>query len=129
MPSDSMTPEPELDLIEGDGNYSTDIVGESRYQDALERICSGRTREGQEKKVTATLNYEDSNPHDHLAVRIDIESQTVGYLDRNLARKLRKILSKRGFKGSRIQCNAMIVGGWDRGEDNRGHFGVKLDMS
>ncbi len=121
MSADSTDPESELPVIEGDGEYSTDIVGESHYQDALEKMCGGRTREGQEKKVMAILTYEDSNPYDNQAIRVDIENQTVGHLDRELARKLRKILSKRGFKGSRIECGAMIVGGWDRGKDNRRH--------
>ena len=48
---------------------------------------------------------ESDNPHDSEAVRIEIQDQTVGYLDRETARSF-----------------------WDRGDGDRGHFGVKLDL-
>lgn len=41
--------------LPGPGTYSIDIVGESRYQSALEEICGGRTEESHRKVVVATL--------------------------------------------------------------------------
>ena len=59
-----------------------DVVGESHYQDALEEICGGRTKYDVYKRVKATLIPEDDNPVDPLAVRVEIEGRTVGYLNK-----------------------------------------------
>lgn len=111
--------------IPGDGSFALEIVGESHYQEALEAICGGRTEEGWFKEVEATLIYEDSNPHDDHAVRVDIQGRTVGYLKREHARQVREQIRS---DCPPLTCRAMIVGGWDRGEDDRGFFGVKLDI-
>ncbi len=114
--------------IKGPQTYSFDIVGESHYQQALESICGGRTDESREKRVTATLTYEDDNPHDNNAIRVDIDGEIVGYLNRELARNYRKMMKEAGHPGLKSKCGAMIVGGWDRGDGDTGYFGVKLDL-
>ena len=118
----------EMANVPASGTYSVDIVGESKYQSALETICGGRTDESQEKIVVATLVHEDDNPYDNKAIRVDIEGKTVGYLSREHARQYRKIIKEAGYPGITATCSAMIVGGWDRGGEDRGHFGVKLDL-
>ena len=110
------------------GAYDVDVVGESHYQDALEEICGGRTEDSQRLNVSAYLVPEDDNPYDSKAVRVDIEDRTVGYLDRETARSFREQLGKAGCGGMVARCPAIIVGGWDRGGGDRGHFGVKLDL-
>jgi hypothetical protein len=112
----------------GRRTYALDVVGESKYQPALEKICGGRTEDGHEKVVKATLIYEDNNPYDNKAVRVEIEGMTVGYLSRQNARKSRKKLEALGHPGITGTCSAMIVGGWDRGGGDTGYFGVKLDL-
>ncbi len=114
--------------LPGPGTYSVDIVGESKYQSALEAICGGRTDESQEKIVVATLVHEDNNPYDNKAIRVDVESHTVGYLSREDARQYRKSLKAAGHPGITATCSAIIVGGWDRGDGDIGHFGVKIDL-
>jgi len=114
--------------LPGPGTYSIDVVGESNYQSWLESICGGRTDESQEKLVEAVLVHEDDNPYDDKAIRIDIMGRTVGYLSRENARQYRKRLEEAGYKGINATCSAMIVGGWDQGNGDRGHFGVKLDL-
>lgn len=114
--------------LPGPGTYSVDIVGESKYQLALEAICGGRTDESQERIVVATLIHEDGNPYDNKAIRVDIEGKTVGYLSRENARQYRKRIKEAGYSGITATCSAMIVGGWDRGGGDKGHFGVKLDL-
>lgn len=114
--------------LSGPGTFSIQIVGESHYQDAIEAICGGRTEDGVNMIMNAVLIHEDDNPHDNKAVRVDIEGMTVGYLDRNNAREYRQKLKKAGYPGMNAKCSALIVGGWDRGEDDRGFFGVKLDL-
>lgn len=107
------------------GSFKVEVVGESNYQAALERICGGRSRDGAEKYVTATLVPEDSNPYDENAVRVDIGGVTVGYLSRHAAKTYRKRLG--ASVGSR-DCAAVIRGGWERGRKDRGDFGVRLEL-
>ncbi len=119
---------PPVVKLAGLGTYLVDIVGESHYQHELESICGGRTENGADKIVQAVLIPEDDNPHDKKAVRIEIHGITVGYLSRQNAREYRQRLKEAGHAGIVATCSAKIVGGWDRGEGDRGHFGVKLDL-
>jgi hypothetical protein len=107
-------------------SFNVEVVGESNYQAALERICGGRSRDGAEKYVTATLVPEDSNPYDENAVRVDIDGVTVGYLSRHAAKAYRK---RSGASSGARECAAVIRGGWERGRKNRGDFGVRLELS
>jgi hypothetical protein len=114
--------------LPGPGTYEFDIVGESKYQHALETICGGRTEDSAEHITEAVLYLEDSNPHDKLAVRVDIDGQTVGYLSRKDARYYRQQLKQLGHERIVCRCDAMVVGGWRRSRTDQGHFGVKLDL-
>ena len=109
------------------GTFEMDVVGESRYQVALEKINGGRSRSSARTVVEAKLIPEDDNPVDKMAIRVDIQGRTVGYLDRRDARVYRQRLTEAGATGAVTRCPALIVGDWDRDGD-RGHFGVKLDL-
>jgi hypothetical protein len=104
-------------------DYGFDIVGESHYQDVLEKLAGGRTEEGVAVEYDARLVPERKNPYDPNAVRVDIKGQTVGYLSREDAKLYRKAA---GTKEN--VAPTLIVGGWDRGKKDRGHFGVKLAL-
>ncbi len=117
-----------LNIANGPGTYDVDVVGESHYQGALESICGGRSEDNQRLEVEAFLVPESDNPYDSEAVRIEIQDQTVGHLDRETARSFREKMTEIGLTGAAAKCSAIIVGGWDRGDDDRGHFGVKLDL-
>jgi hypothetical protein len=112
----------------GRGVFQTGVVGESHYQQALETLCGGRSQDGANKYVSAMLVLEDSNPSDKRAVRVDINGRTVGYLSKPDARTYRKCLAKDGHGRASAMCRAIIRGGWDRGDGDRGHFGVLLDL-
>ncbi|MGH8614860.1 MAG: hypothetical protein ACREYF_23240 [Gammaproteobacteria bacterium] len=114
--------------IQGPGDYALEVVGEVNYQDALSRLCGGRTKNGHFKEMIATLIHEDDNPYDSKAIRIEIENVTIGYLNRKDARAYRRQLKKRGYPGLTVTCDAMIRGGWKRGFFDRGDFGVVLDL-
>ncbi len=116
------------DITNGPGTYSIDVVGESHYQEALESVCGGRTEDSQRLKVEAFLVPEDENPHDPKAVCVYIQEQTVGHLERETARSFREQMAKIGASRRAVKCDAIIVGGWDRGGGDRGYFGVKLDL-
>lgn len=114
--------------IRGNGEFDCEVVGESHYQKALERIAGGRSEDGAEHDCIAVLVPEPQNKHDRNAIRVDIDGRTVGYLSRSDAIDLGKVLRGKGLGGAILTVNAMIVGGWDRGGDDRGHFGVRLDI-
>lgn len=116
-----------LEVDRDDGTFVTEIVGESHYQQALETLSGGRTFSGVSVIREAILVLESDNPHDKHAVRLDIAGLTVGHLDRSDAKSFRRLKAKMGDTNSRFPCRALIVGGWDRGPDDRGHFGVRID--
>jgi hypothetical protein len=105
-----------------------EIVGESHYQVALEAICGPRTEDGANRVVEGWLVLEDTNPYDALAVRVDIDGHPVGYLSRANARAYREQLAAQGVTALRASCLARIRGGWDRGPDDKGYYGVFLDL-
>jgi hypothetical protein len=70
---------------------------------------------------------EYSNTYDVNAVRVDIAGRTVGYLSRDAAKVYRQRIEKVGISTQSIECGAVIRGGWDRGRNDRGHFGVWLN--
>ena len=120
------TAPPELRRSASHDRFAVNVVGESHYQPALERICGGRSDEGADEQATATLILEDDNPYDRgNAVRVDIGGATVGYLTRDDAKRYRQLLKANAAQRS---CPAVIRGGWDRGDDDRGDFGVRLDL-
>lgn len=71
---------------------------------------------------------EDDNPYDINAVCITIQGLRVGYLDRAAAKAWRRQLKERHAPLGHYTADALIVGGWDRGADDLGHFGVRLDL-
>ncbi len=107
----------------GSHQFNADVVGESKYQRNLLKLAGGKTPEGVEKFTTAELVFEDENPYDREAVRVDIQGLTVGYLPKESARTWRK-----RSLGARYACPAVICGGWDRGDGDTGHFGVRLSL-
>ena len=74
----------------------------------------------------AVLTPEPDNPYDPQAVYVSVDGRKVAYLSRNWAAKFNAALVANGYV--QAACNALIVGGWDRGGD-RGSFGIKLDIA
>lgn len=100
------------------------VVGESHYQDVLEMLYRKNGGSGHDIKVSAALVPEDDNAFDPNAVRIEIESRGVGYLQREMALEYRAALGE-----STGQCSAKIVGGFEREDGSSAYFGVKLNLS
>jgi len=123
-------PKKEILYVQGPGRYEQEVVGESQYQKALKAISGGYAESGaaHRKQVHALLILEDDNPHDPKAVRVEINGCDVGYLNRDDARKYRRRLKSVGKPRLTIKCDAVIVGGWNRGIFDKGYFGVYLDL-
>lgn len=98
------------------------IVGESHYQEALEEIVGGRTDESADFEVDLSLVPESDNEYDPNAVGVEIDGELVGYLSRASAKKYRAAFGA----ATTHEWPARIVGGWDRGDGDRGSFGVQM---
>lgn len=114
-------------LLQGDGSFRFEVVGEASYQDALQRAAGGRQREGVNHRIVAVLLPEPENRYDPSAVAVKVGVETVGYLPRKIAPRFLEALSGQGYDAA--ACHAMIVGGWDRGRGDKGHFGIYLDAT
>ncbi len=101
-----------------------EIVGESHYQETLERLCGGRSEEGHEIATVADLVAVPTNPYDENAVEVRIGGELVGFLARELAGIVSPRLAARTPGG--ISVRAWIVGGWDRGPGDEGMFGATV---
>ncbi len=102
---------------------TVNVVGESAYQDNLNSICGGKTKDGHNFETVATLIPEPHNKYDKNAVNVQINGLTVGYLSKHDALRYKK-----KYGNERKTCNANICGGWDRGKKSQGHYGVKLNI-
>ena len=100
----------------------------SHYQIALEAICGARSEDGEDLAVTALIALEDTNPYDPEAVRVEVGGRTVAYLSRPDARAYRRALHGAGISEV-LGCSGRIRRGWDRGEDDRGSYGIFLDVA
>ncbi len=92
-------------LLKGHGQYAVPIVGELYHQDVLKQICGGLS---EPMKCKASLAFEDANPRDPGAVRVDIEGNKVGYLSREMARIYREIMLAEGYPQAVGQCEAIV---------------------
>jgi hypothetical protein len=119
---------PMLTVLAGGGEFALAVVGESFYRGNFERLC-GRTPDGVDNfAVTAVLVCESDNAHHSEAVRIDIGGLAVGHLTRAKARTYRARLGDHGLGNGPWACQGVIRGGWDRGGDDRGDYGIWLDL-
>jgi hypothetical protein len=112
--------------LRGEGEERADgfwleIVGEASYQRNLIKVAGPKHEDSAQVFANATVAYEDDNPHDPKAVRVDIDGLTVGYLSREKARRWRSRVKMR-----QVTCQAVIRGGWDRGGGDHGNYGVWL---
>jgi len=118
--------------MEGDGDFETDVVGESHYQDALAEIAGPKTEAGVDLEVKAQLVPEPDNSTDPQAVAVYIQGRKVGHLARDMAAQWVAIQARRGETGQVVEVDANITGGWRQalqgGGVSEGAFGVTLDV-
>lgn len=118
---------PIIELPKSKG-FPMEVVGESYYQSNFERICGPRSKDGENRIVEAWLILEDSNPHDSEAVLVEINGMPVGHLSREVAPKYRQWLTANGHGRAYGKCQGKIKGGWQRGRNDIGSYGVTLNV-
>lgn len=109
------------------GHFITDVVGESFSQPQLRHLAGNHGDESVNRQMTAVL-VPYSNPHDDMAVRVEINGYAVGHLSRTDARMYRKKLADSGQGLNAASCDALINGGFIMHGGSRAHYGVRLDL-
>lgn len=105
------------------------VVGEHAYQDALAIVSGGKTPDGPRiRDHVAALVPEPENRYDRNAIRVQIDRNRIGYLSREDAVAYGPVLAWALSNRHYVAANAAITGGWDRGRDDTGYFGVVLRM-
>lgn len=97
--------------------YRQAVVGESNYQEHLERAA-------QDDDLEVSLFLEDYNKFDKNAVAVVFDTDTVGYLSHENAVKYRNAIKSLGHPLAIGTCAAKVIGG---GEDRS--YGIVLDLN
>lgn len=119
----------EIVMLIGNAKFELEIIGEERYQAALEAIAGPRQPRGVNRFETAWLILEDISPNGKNAVHVEIRGKKVGYLSREATIKYRQQLLAKGKPNAVGQCQALIKGGWISSDGRKGPFCVWLDIS
>lgn len=106
------------------------VKGEASYQDAIARIAGGRQirDEGVQIPVQAQLRCEPTNQYDANAVQVLIDGNVVGYLSKKEATRYCPVITRAEQAGALVFVEGLVCGGWSDGDQNVGHFGVKVFM-
>lgn len=106
-------------MLEGTGEV--DVVGESDHQDEILELTGGRRRYGGvDVEAVASLHPRFEG------VEVRIHDQPVGYMAPADAARFTVVIEDSIAEEGRATCRARIRGGWDRGGDDVGLFGVIL---
>jgi len=101
-----------------------DVVGEGFRQAELEQISGPRDAEGKAHLVGAVLRCDPANEHDRNAIRVEVMGLHVGFLPKETAQLLSPSIQTH-YSGV-IEAVGVIVGGWDDGMGDAGHYGIRL---
>lgn len=105
------------------------LVGEFYYQSAFKKLVENHGDRGAYFECLATLIPENTNAFDNQAVRIDIKGMTVGYFNRNDARRFRIRLNTKKLTGQITSCNAVIEGGRLLNDGQHTNYSVSLAIN
>lgn len=115
------------DAVTITGGAEVPVVGESRHQDELLALTGGRRHyAGARMHVAAELVPEPDNRFDPDAIAVEIDGAQVGYMRHPDALVYRPAVEDARAHEGRATCEAIIRGGWDRGQVDVGAFGVVL---
>jgi hypothetical protein len=103
-----------------------EVVGESHYREAITAIVGGRRQEAVKLVTWAALVPEPENTFDPNAIGVRIGGVKVGHLSRGDAAAFGPVLARLGAVGLVGHGRADIYGGWDRGPNDRGDYGITL---
>lgn len=106
------------------GETSVEVVGESFYQDELLSLAGDHRRfGGVDLEALAELVPVDGN-----GIEVRIDDRPIGFLSQVDARWFADLIEKSIERHGFATARGSIRGGWDRGGDDIGLFGVTLSM-
>lgn len=98
-----MAKNPQMIILDGDGTFPIEVVGESHYRANLRKIAGSCEDDDVEVVKTGYLVPEPRNTHDANAMRVDVDRLQVGYLTRPDAARLAPVLGKLKAVGVQVQ--------------------------
>jgi len=109
------------------GTKEVEVVGEASHQDELLALSGGqRPYGGVELEATAELVPELDDPYETYVLAVLVDGRRVGRLRLEDATALRSTIEAARAEHGVVTCRAVVRGGWDRGGDDVGRFGVVL---
>ena len=115
--------------LQGDGSYGLQVVGDSKYQEALNAACGHATPDAMGFVCQAQLVTDDWHPYDRTAVKVLIDGRRIGYLQQPDAIAYRWHLRQAGKPDAVGTCAACIMLDSDRGHDDGAkHLVARLDL-
>lgn len=112
------------------GQFAFAVDGES-FQDEINQLLQENAITPDENStlkthiLTAHLIPDNDNHHNSSAVRVDINSRTVGYFNREQTLGFRRRLDEKGLSNQVTACNAIIA----VNTEVASKYGVKLDIA
>jgi hypothetical protein len=113
-------------VINYQGSFRGDVVGESFYVENIEAVVGRRRGDGVDVVVEATIELEDDNPTDENAVVVKLRGRVCGHLARDGAITFRKRLTQAGIRRRSWVVPARVRGGWNRGGSDKGEFSIRV---
>jgi hypothetical protein len=111
--------------FKGDGKFLYKVGGAAQHQEHLVSLVGEHRKGGVEQQVEADMLMENDNPENSKAVAVVIGGLRVGYVDRDMALKLRR---QHNDEVLFIRCQALINGGWLMPDGRKKDFLVHLDL-
>ena len=102
------------------------MAGESFHQDTLLELAGGRRRYGGVELEASAELVPGLDPEWPRSVAVLIGDRVVGHLQADDTDRLRPLIAEARVVEGLASCRALIRGGWDRGRDDVGLFGVTL---
>lgn len=110
-----------------EGEVEVEVVGESFHQDALLALSGGRRSfGGVDLDAVALLELDLEDPVETFVVHVAVDGACVGRLRLEDAAAYRNAIETTLAAHGTATCRARIRGGWDRGGEDVGAFGVVL---
>ncbi|MEP1199700.1 HIRAN domain-containing protein [Tateyamaria sp.] len=107
-------------------SFTTDVVGESNFQENLIEIMGPYTRDGRTQEIQCVIEREPENKFDKNAILVKIEGLATGYLPRDTAERVAAQMDNNSVESA--ICEARISGGWRTNQHDFGMYGVKLKI-
>ena len=127
----SYTPLPQGEPVHhwtDDGRFQLEVLGESRYSDAIRSLAGEHGDAAADSRHKALLLADDNNPYEDKAVAVFIGGQMVGYLAPKDAQAFRTMLARQEIPGQLTSTDAVIRGG-QLYEGKRLSYSVLLDIN